>query len=379
MNRSLYVCILILIVFTRLTGTVSIRSELTGQGSVRSEGENFESRAGILWLPEFHGRAGMGRSSVDFLSAARLTATFDSRNDNESDMEFYRLWSRISGPFWDVRGGLQKITFGPAQLFRPLMWFDELSPTDPLGLTYGVYSLRGRVFFQNNTNFWGWVLYGNERVKGSEWFPTETNSAEYGGRIQFPVTQGEWGISCHSRVPDYAVSVYDMEGETGGSAENRREFRLGFDGQWDLITGLWFESVVTHAPGSPVASWSHDYVIGADYTFPLGSGVYLLAEFGVNALFDEDLNSTDHTTMAGMMMNYPINFFSTLSGFAVWLPDHDHLSLVASLDYTAGNFTFYLQFMQNLSSGQGLPPDRPGVPFDSQFKGIISWQTGQSF
>ena len=49
-------------------------------------------------------------------------------------------WLRLSTSRFEARVGLQKINFGSATLFRPLMWFDSLDPRDPLQITDGVYA-----------------------------------------------------------------------------------------------------------------------------------------------------------------------------------------------------------------------------------------------
>ena len=57
----------------------------------------------------------------------------------------YRLWARYSSRQFEVRAGLQKINFGSASLLRPLMWFDQVDPRDPLKLTDGVWGVLGKV------------------------------------------------------------------------------------------------------------------------------------------------------------------------------------------------------------------------------------------
>jgi hypothetical protein len=114
----------------------------------------------------------------------------------------YRVWLRFSGPQFEARVGLQKISFGQAALLRPLMWFDGLDPNDPLQLTTGVYGLLLRYTFRNNANVWLWGLYGNEDLKGWETTPTQKKTPEYGGRLQFPLFKGEIALSYHRRRID---------------------------------------------------------------------------------------------------------------------------------------------------------------------------------
>ena len=68
---------------------------------------------------------------------------------------------RYSSDQFELRLGLQKINFGSASMLRPLMWFDQMDPRDPLHLTDGVWGLLARYYFLNNANIWLWGLYGN--------------------------------------------------------------------------------------------------------------------------------------------------------------------------------------------------------------------------
>ncbi|MDR1585772.1 MAG: hypothetical protein LBS07_06360, partial [Prevotellaceae bacterium] len=104
----------------------------------------------------------------------------------------------------EVRLGLQKINFGSAQLFRPLMWFDAIDPRDPLQMTDGVWGGLFRYYFQNNANFWLWTLYGNDEVKGWETAPSAQSLPEIGGRVQLPLKQGEVALSYHLREADFS-------------------------------------------------------------------------------------------------------------------------------------------------------------------------------
>ena len=85
---------------------------------------------------------------------------FDS-SQVDAAIKAYRLWGRYTGHQFEVRVGLQKIDFGSAMMLRPLQWFDEMDPRDPLNFTTGVYGALGRYYFLNNANIWGWILYGN--------------------------------------------------------------------------------------------------------------------------------------------------------------------------------------------------------------------------
>jgi hypothetical protein len=120
----------------------------------------------------------------------------------------YRALVRISAPRFYVRAGLQEISFGSAALLRPLQWFDQIDPRDPLGLTDGVYGLLARYYFQDNTNIWTWGLLGNSSPKLWEAYGSERWAPEPGARVQVPVPRGEVAATFHHRravVPSDSV------------------------------------------------------------------------------------------------------------------------------------------------------------------------------
>ena len=140
---------------------------------------------------------------LDFEAAANLNGTagispFDSV-DTDGRLKAYRMWARFSGRQFELRAGLQKINFGSATMLRPLMWFDQMDPRDPLQLTDGVWGLLGRYYFLNNANIWLWTLYGNQGQRAWEILETPKRRPEFGGRIQVPVMPGEAALSYHFR------------------------------------------------------------------------------------------------------------------------------------------------------------------------------------
>lgn len=125
----------------------------------------------------------------------------------EGEVKPYRGWIRLSTEKFELRLELQKISFGSAMLFRPLMWIDRIDPRDPLQLTDGVYAVLARYNFLSNANIWLWGLYGNNDTKGWELSPTEKKTLEYGGRAQSPLWTGEFGVTYHHRRADLSALI----------------------------------------------------------------------------------------------------------------------------------------------------------------------------
>jgi hypothetical protein len=192
---------------------------------------------------------------------------------------------------------------------RPLMWFDQMDPRDPLQLTDGVWGLLARYYFLNNANIWLWGLYGNSSRKGWEMIPVNKKIPEYGGRIQLPVNKGEVALSYHHRVADSR----DLGSEIN-SFDKIPENRFGFDAKWDLITGFWIESSYTNKR-KDLGIYTNQFVInaGIDYTFAFGNGLYVAFEQLMAAYDEKPFSFSDNILFSLLMVNYPLGLFDRLS------------------------------------------------------------------
>ena len=193
--------LLILLSATVLSQEAGLRGMAAGW-MIGNYSEQFNAQGGIRYIPELSGEYKIGQSyklDAEVSANAYGSATFWSNDSTSLDSRLkpYRMWARFSGDRFEIRAGLQKINFGSASMLRPLMWFDQLDPRDPLQLTDGVYALLGKYYFQNNANIWLWGLYGNDKIRGLEFFPSNKNKIEYGGRLQYPVLTGELALSAH--------------------------------------------------------------------------------------------------------------------------------------------------------------------------------------
>ena len=286
-----------------------------------------------------------------------------SRMDDDIDGKAkpYRLWLRFSGNQFELRAGLQKINFGSATLLRALMWFDRIDPRDPLQLTDGIYGLLGRYYFLNNANIWLWALYGNDKTKGWEIFPSVKDKPEFGGRIQVPLWTGEIGISGHHRM-------------AGGksmpnSNENFSENRLALDGKWDVGVGLWFESVIIHSDFDSLSQrYTRMFNLGTDYTFDVGNGLHVLTEYLRVDASDEVFKSGGPVSFSALSLNYPVGLLDNLNAifyydwsnknmyrFLSWQRSYDQWSFYLMGFWNPSVFQIYQnQQDQNLFSGKGF-------------------------
>lgn len=268
---------------------------------------------------------------IDFEASANIYGSstfhpFDS-SYTAGDIQPYRIWARYSGKQFEIRVGLQKIDFGSATLLRPLQWFNQVDPRDPLKLTNGVYGVLGRYYFLNNANIWLWTLYGNEKPRGFDAIGTYKKDPEYGGRIQYPVTQGEIAISYHHRTAD----TRELLGVP--SFAQIPEDRIGLDGKWDVGVGLWFEASYIHK-GKQVGTLTNQTLlnVGTDYTFDIGSGLNVVVEHLIIAYDNEPFAMKNNNNITATMLSYPVGLFDNLS--AVFNYNWETSDISAFLNYS---------------------------------------------
>ena len=268
----------------------------------------------------------------------------------DGTVKLYRGWARIASENFEVRIGLQKITFGSALLFRPLMWFDQIDPRDPLQLTNGVYGVLARYYLLDNINVWLWGLYGNNETKGWETFATEQRTVEYGGRVQTPLWTGEIGVTYHHRRADLsALTLQRMIRGPGSVPENR----LAFDGKWDIGIGAWFEAALIHDETEiPGLNYQRQGTIGADYTFAVGNGLYVATEYFRNDNPPEPFASASGLEFSGLSMSYPLGILDQLSAIVYrdW-SNHEWYRIV-TWQRKYDNWSIYLLGYWNPSSLQ---------------------------
>ena len=280
------------------------------------------------------------------------------------DIKPYRAWVRYSTDQAELRLGLQKLNFGSASMLRPLMWFDQLDPRDPLQLTDGVWGLLGRYYFLNNANIWLWGLYGNNGSRGWEIIPVNRKIPEFGGRIQFPALQGEAAFSYHYRVADTRDMPLLVD-----SFEKIGENKFGFDARWDFVTGLWIEGSFTHK-NKKLGILTNQLALnaGVDYTFPVGSGLYMVFEQLVATYDEKAFSFSKKMTFSMLSVSYPLGLFDRISSmmyynwsddklysFLNWQRQFDNIMLYIMAYWNPESFQLPAQTTsQNIFAGKGI-------------------------
>jgi hypothetical protein len=283
---------------------------------------------------------------------------FDSMTE-QSSIDPYRIWARYHGKQWELRIGLQKIDFGKAKILRPLQWFNQMDPRDPLQLTNGVYGGLARYYFLNNANIWVWSLYGNEQPRGFDFIGSNAQKMEYGGRVQTPIKKGEVALSYHHRHA--STSLIDFLPEFNQIPEDR----FGFDLQLDLKIGVWIEAskVIKHhrmrdlLPRQNLLS-----TLGMDYTFGIGNGLSLISESMLLSSGNEWMEIQNTNWISTLMLTYPLTMFDNLSliAYHVWTTDEPAVLLNFQHDFkkiTAFIQTYYFpELGANLQQNELVNP-----------------------
>jgi hypothetical protein len=365
MKRLIYACVMIFCVQAAFgQQKLKFSGQLSAWGIMNTQ-NNFDGQLGGRYLPKltFKSDTVAGGQIAAEVSANLVGSlgipSLDNINDN-GKISPYRAWIKYERKQFEVRAGLQKINFGSANMIRPLMWFDELDPTDPLKLTNGVYSILFRYYFLNNANIWIWGLYGNDKVRGLDAEESISTVPEYGGRFQFPVPKGELAFSAHHRTKDGELIL-------GQNGKHIQENKVGVDGKWDLKVGFWLETSYSNS------RYSKDmiqdlmlYNVGLDYTFPLGTGLNVATEFFYLDNRFRKIEQTVNAAYSTIQMSYPLGLFDNVGfmayydwnneniySFVNWQRTYDHITLHVLAYWNPEIFAIPGQEEMNLFGGKG--------------------------
>ncbi len=226
------------------------------------------------------------------------TADFDSTS-NDGKIKPYRLYAAWAFKNFTLKGGLQELRFGEAQMFRSTAWFDRTDPRDPLQISDGVWGLTGRYFIpRTKLNLWLWLLYGNKDAKGTDFFPTNQSIPEAGGRLQWRYPLGNFGFSYHFR----RVNTEDLDIQYAWVPEHR----FGLDAKFDWRVGVSVEASSIHL-AEDIDMYTHQSMatLGLDYTFKLGKGLKTVFEQFVSSLNKQTFMFDNSVTLSGLSLAYP--------------------------------------------------------------------------
>ncbi|HRZ41687.1 MAG TPA: hypothetical protein P5228_03180 [Bacteroidales bacterium] len=310
---------------------------------------------GARYIPalkvQMHGKT---RGMLEIETSANVMLTMMAHPSDtmtaEGIVKPYRLCVRYAADQYEIRLGLQKISFGSASMLRPLMWFDRLDPRDPLQLTDGVYALLGRYYFLNNTNIWLWGLYGNEKSGIWDLGNTRKRIPEAGGRFQFPLWKGELAFTGHFRQVDTTALQLQHAGYS-----HFPEGKLGIDGKWDVGPGIWFECTRVHKfREAGVLNNQTMANLGMDFTFAILNGITVGAEYLLVSVHQDAWRLRDPYHLTAVSASTPLSLSDHISAivFAEWESRAGYAYL--SYRHQFRKISLYgMAFFS--SSGEGLP------------------------
>ncbi len=262
--------------------------------------------------------------SGQFMMDAEIAGKISAGKTGESNLaltgewsRFHRGWIRFMSDRFEARLGLQKITFGPARLFRPLAWFDTIDPRDPLQYTPGVTGLRLRYDFPSNAGLWVWGLY--DELDLTE-YSANDQPAEIGGRFINQLGPGEISIA------------YNYTGTDSS------ESRFGMAGIWDIGIGVWFELSMTNVELAVDPDWQSLLTVGSDYTFGIGNGLTITGEYFFIDLSEESFGNEYRAGLYGLMGNYPVSIMDNLAFFNIYYPNSNFIYSLVNWQRTYDNW-----------------------------------------
>lgn len=288
---------------------LGLHGQISAWSSEANTSDLWSIRSGVRYIPEFSTERSL-TNELSIASDISLNGYWSVASElkPQTEVELYRMKLQLKSDASDMRLGLQKINFGPGHLLRPLMWFDLIDPRDPLKMTDGVWAARYRRFFSNNANLWLWGLYGNEDIRGNYEYATLADEPEFGGRLQYPIPRGEIGVNAHHRraVIDEANPSFS-------------ENRLALDGRWNVLIGLWFETAIIERRTKNIPyEWLKLAMIGGDFTFGIGNGLYVLCEHEKISRSKEWYEDKQDFQLSAYMLSYPLNLLDNVNLYGIY-------------------------------------------------------------
>jgi hypothetical protein len=305
-------------------------------------------------------------ASVNAYGSAYLYG--DAPANLDGDIKPYRAWLRLSTSRFEARVGLQKVSFGSATLFRPMMWFDSMDPRDPLQLANGVYALLLRYYTRGNANFWGWAMYGNDARRGFDLAPPDDKTPEFGGRVQVPLFKGEIAATYHHRKAtiDGLTPVMDPLAASPVPVEPVPEDRFGLDGKWDLGVGVWLEGALVHQQTTLLPlPYQLSLTAGLDYTFGLGRGLNVVFEHFRLESSAAAFAAGEARSVSAILLRYPLGLSDELTAIFYYDWKGDELYKFLSWRRTSDALSFSAILFWNPEA----PLLYPGQPGSSSFAG----------
>ena len=246
-----------------------------------------------------------------------------SRLFPETDVNFFRAWLRLDNGRLKFRGGRQKILFGSGAIYRPLGFFDNRNITGVIPQTRGVDGVRITQFQSDTGLVEGWLV------------PARKDSALIVGlRGEMLLEEAEVGVvfQYHPKSDLDELPSFDQE-----------MVQMGYHIKGESEIGFWNESRLDleMKPSSPVR---FDTVMGVDYTFDVGEGLHVLAEYFLTTqqndftLLDAKGQRTVH--QVGISFDQPVGIDLKWQLFGLYDLKDESFQWVPQIEYALSDTLF---------------------------------------
>ncbi|MBC8287573.1 MAG: hypothetical protein H8E42_08880 [Nitrospinae bacterium] len=241
----------------------------------------------------------------------------------ETDVDFFRAWLRLDNGNFKIRGGRQKILFGSGAIYRPLGFFDTRNVSGVVPQTRGVDGVRVTQFQSDTALIEGWLV------------PAKKNDALIVGiRGEMILDDAEVG----------AVFQYHPESDLDDlPGFNQEMIQMGYHIKGEKELGFWNESRldVEMKPSSPLR---FDTVLGVDYTFSIGEGLHVLAEYFLTTRQNDftllDAKGQRTIQQMGITLDQPVGIDIKWQVFGLYDLQDESFQLVPQIEYALTDTLF---------------------------------------
>jgi hypothetical protein len=214
-----------------------------------------------------------GETSSGFASVELFAASGLLEEQLDEDIKLYRAYVDLYLPRTDIRVGRQGIAWGTGILWNPTDIYSPVDALDPKKEFAGIDAVR--VIVQLAELAEAVVVYAPEQKADS-------------GRVSLRLAASLMGV-------DFSTS-YTFDG-------NHSRDVVGLDMKGELGIGLWAEGAFFSSPQGVQVPRGEDrefvkVSVGADYTFPVGSGIYSAAEYFRDESGSKELTLDDYVSLA---------------------------------------------------------------------------------
>lgn len=236
----------------------------------------------------------------------------------ETDVDFFRAWLRWDNGNLQLRGGRQKILFGSGSIFRPLGLFDTRDVTGVVPETRGVDSFRATYFLDETTSVEGWVV------------PAKANARMIAGMRWEGIVGGVesgWVVQYHPKTKLNDLADFSQE-----------MIQLGTHLKGEYHIAYWNESRLDIERNAGEHPLRFDTVFGADYTFDVGEGLHVLAEYFFTTrqrdFTQTDLKGQRSIHQFGLLLDQPVGMNVVWQLFALFDARDGSFQIVPQLEYS---------------------------------------------